>query len=174
MEVVQSQWQDTIDEALRIVYSAHHRLVTSLFPEAERPLNLEELRRGRLGHDLAQLASLASGELRESREQVNERIDSVLQPLFWAPMADDYQVPRSFWETDLGRMISMAKYRAYDPSELLSIGAAAQKLHVTRPTIYRWMDDKHLDYVRDDMSGRTFVVLQDVEMLMETQGPEYD
>ena len=116
---------------------------------------------------------LASGDLREPREQVNERIDSVLQLLFWAPMAEDYQVPRSFWETELGRMISMAKYRAYEPTELVSIGQAALRLKVTRPTVYRWMDEKHLDYVRDDMSGRTFVVLEDVEQLID-QGSSYD
>jgi len=84
-------------------------------------------------------------------------------------------VPRSFWETDLGRMISMAKFRAYEPTELVSIGSAAQQLGVTRPTIYRWMDDRTLGYVRDEMSGRTFVVRADVENLrrsMETMGSE--
>lgn len=169
-EVEQPRWQETIDNALRVVYSHHHRLVTSLFPEAERPLNMEELRQGRLGRDLARLAALARGELREPRDQVIERIDSVLQLLFWPPMAEDYSVPRSFWESELGRMISMAKYRAYEPSELVSIGAAAQKLGVTRPTIYRWMDDKHLGYVRDEMSGRTFVVQEDVESMLNSQG----
>lgn len=167
MEVVVAQWQETIDNALRVVYSHHHRLVTSLFPGSERPMNIEELRQGRLGRDLTRLAQLATGDLREPREQVNERIDSVLQLLFWPPMAEDYTVPRSFWETDLGRMISQAKFRAYEPAELLSIGQAAQRLEVTRPTIYRWMDDKHLDYVRDEMSGRTYVVLQDVEALAD-------
>jgi hypothetical protein len=36
---------------------------------------------------------------------------------------------------------------------------------VTRPTIYRWMDDRTLNYVRDDMSGRTFVVRRDIDNL---------
>ena len=75
--------------------------------------------------------------------------------LFWPAAAEDYTVPRSFWDTDLGRMLALAKYRAYDPTELVSIGSAAQQLGVTRPTIYRWMDDRTLNYVRDDMSGRT-------------------
>jgi len=165
VEVGDAVWQQTIDDALRVVYSHHHRLVTSLYPELERPLSIDELRAGRLGRDLSRLAALARGELREARSQVIERIDSVLQLLFWAPMSDDYQVPRSFWETDLGRMISMAKFRAYEPAELISIGHAAQRLGVTRPTIYRWMDDRHLGYVRDEMSGRTFVVVEDVEQL---------
>ncbi len=170
VEVERIDFQTTVDEALKIVYSHHHRLVTRLFPEAERPLNIEALRAGPLGRDLGRLAALARGEIREARDTVLERIDSVLQLLFWPPMADDYTVPRSFWETDLGRMISMAKFRAYEPSELVSIGHAAQKLGVTRPTIYRWMDEKHLGYVRDEMSGRTFVVQQDVETLLREAG----
>ena len=168
VEAGDSVWQQTIDDALRVVYSHHHRLVVSLYPEADRQLSVEALRDSRLGRDLGRLAALARGELRETRETVNERIDSVLQLLFWAPMAENYQVPRGFWETDLGRMISMAKFRAYEPTELISIGHAAQRLGVTRPTIYRWMDDRHLDYVRDEMSGRTFVVVEDVEALALT------
>jgi excisionase family DNA binding protein len=54
-----------------------------------------------------------------------------------------------------------------DASELMSIGSAAQRLGVTRPTIYRWMDDHTLNYVRDEMSGRTFVFRQDVDLLHE-------
>ena len=62
-------------------------------------------------------------------------------------------------------MMALAKYRAFEPSELVSIGNAAQQLGVTRPTIYRWMDDRTLNYVRDDMSGRTFVVRRDIDNL---------
>jgi ABC-type ATPase with predicted acetyltransferase domain len=36
---------------------------------------------------------------------------------------------------------------------------------VTRPTIYRWMDERTLNYVVDDMTGRTFVVRRDIENL---------
>jgi excisionase family DNA binding protein len=64
----------------------------------------------------------------------------------------------------------MAKFRAYEPGELVSIGNAAQQLGVTRPTIYRWMDDRRLNYVRDDMSGRTFVVRRDIEYLKQVEG----
>ena len=166
VEGERTDYQNVIDEALRIVYSHHHRLVSRLFPEAERPLDMETLRRGPLGTDLLRLAQLARGEIREPKDRVLEAIDSVLQLLFWPPMAEDYTVPRSFWETPLGRMLSMAKYRAYEPSELVSIGAAAQRLGVTRPTISRWMDERHLGYVRDEMSGRTFVVQRDVESLL--------
>jgi excisionase family DNA binding protein len=65
-------------------------------------------------------------------------------------------------------MLALAKYRAYDPAELVSIGNAAQQLGVTRPTIYRWMDERILNYVRDDMSGRTFVVRRDVDNFKRT------
>jgi excisionase family DNA binding protein len=158
-------YQDTIDNALRLVYTQHHRLMSRLHPAAVQALNINELREGPLGSDLSRLAALARGEVREAKGRVLEAIESVLQILFWPPYADDYTVPRSFWETDLGRMISMAKFRAYEPAELVSIGNAAQQLGVTRPTIYRWMDDRTLGYVRDEMSGRTFVVREDVEGL---------
>jgi excisionase family DNA binding protein len=170
VEGERTDYQDVIDEALRVVYSHHHRMVTKLFPDAARPMNMDALRSGPLGSDLGRLAQLARGEARESKDTVLEAIESILQILFWPPMAEDYSVPRSFWETPLGRMLSMAKYRAYEPSELVSIGTAAQRLGVTRPTIYRWMDERHLGYVRDEMSGRTFVVQRDVEaMLTEAQ-----
>jgi excisionase family DNA binding protein len=162
-------YQDVIDEALTIVHSHHHRLVSRLFPEAQRPLDMGQLRAGPLGRDLKLLAALARAEMREPKDAVIERIDTVLQLLFWPPMAEDYTVPRAFWETRLGRMLSMAKYRAHQPSELVSIGSAAQKLGVTRPTVYRWMDERKLGYVRDEVSGRTFVVQRDVEVMMQEQ-----
>lgn len=75
VEVERIDFQTTVDEALKIVYSHHHRLVTRLFPEAERPLNMEALRSGPLGRDLGRLAALARGEIREVRDTVLERID---------------------------------------------------------------------------------------------------
>ena len=46
-------------------------------------------------------------------------------------------------------------------------GEAADYLDVGEPTIYRWMDDRTLGYVRDEMSGRTFVVRRDIESLRQ-------
>ncbi len=174
MDVEKLNYQETIDNALRLIYTQHHRLMTRLFPDAVQPLTIDQLRSGPLGRDLARLAALARGEVREAKERVVEAIDSVQQILFWPPGAEDYTVPRSFWETDLGRMLSMAKFRAYEPAELVSIGNAAQQLGVTRPTIYRWMDDRTLGYVRDEMSGRTFVVRRDVENLRQDVMPHED
>lgn len=165
VELDRQSYQDTIDNALRLIYTQHHRLMTRMYPDAVQALGIDQLREGPLGKDLGRLGALARGEVREAKDRVLEAIDSVLQILFWPPGSEDYTVPRSFWETDLGRMISMAKFRAYEPTELVSIGNAAQQLGVTRPTIYRWMDDRTLGYVRDEMSGRTFVVRQDVESL---------
>ena len=165
MEAEQPDYQEVIDQALDLVYSHHHRLVSQLPPPAFQSLTREQLRQGPLGRDLQRLADLARGEAREPKERVLSAIDSVVQLLFWPAAADDYTVPRSFWDTDLGRMMALAKYRAYDASELVSIGNAAQQLGVTRPTIYRWMDDRTLNYVRDDMSGRTFVVRRDIDAL---------
>ena len=126
-------------------------------------MTLEQLRSGPLGETLSRLAAVARGPAREATEDVLDAIDGVLQLLFWPAAADDYSVPRNFWDSDLGRMMARAKYRAFQPNELVSIGTAAQQLGVTRPTIYRWMDDRTLNYVRDDMSGRTFVVRKDIE-----------
>jgi excisionase family DNA binding protein len=60
-------------------------------------------------------------------------------------------------------MMALAKYRAYEPHKLVSIIVAADTLSVTRPTIYRWMDDRRLNYVKDEISGRTFIVRRDIE-----------
>lgn len=165
MESEPRDFQSVIDQALQLVYSHQHRLTSQLYPAAIQPLTLDQLRSGPLGQDLGRLGRLARGLSRESKESVLEAIESVLQLLFWPAAADDYTVPRSFWDTDLGRMMALAKYRAFEPTELVSIGNAAQQLGVTRPTIYRWMDDRTLNYVRDDMSGRTFVVRRDIENL---------
>jgi excisionase family DNA binding protein len=158
-------YQEVIDQALQLVYSHHHRLINQLYPAAFQPLTLDQLRSGPLGKDLQRLAMLAKGQIREPKEQVLNAIEAIVQLLFWPAAADDYTVPRSFWDTELGRMLALAKFRAFEPSELVSIGNAAQQLNVTRPTIYRWMDDRTLNYVRDDMSGRTFVVRRDIENL---------
>jgi excisionase family DNA binding protein len=165
VEAEQPDYQEVVDQALQLVYSHHHRLMTQLNPAALTSLTLDQLRSGPLGQDLMRLAELARGQRRENKEDVLTAIESVLQVLFWPIAAEDYTVPRSFWDTDLGRMLALAKYRAYEPAELVSIGTAAQQLGVTRPTIYRWMDDRTLNYVRDDMSGRTFVVRRDIDHL---------
>ncbi len=162
---VPDDYRGIIDEALQLVYSQHYRIISRLYPSAMARITLEQLREGPLGEDLSRLARIASGAERAGRDEVLGAIDSVLQLLFWPVGAETYTVPRSFWEQPLGKMLSLAKLRSYEPTELISIGAAANVLKVTRPTIYRWMDDKALDYVRDDMSGRTFVVKHDVEAI---------
>lgn len=165
VQAVPEGYQTVIDEALQLVYSQHYRIISRLYPSAMTRISLEELRQGPLGEDLARLALIATAEVRAKRDEVLGAIDSVLQLLFWPVGADSYTVPRSFWEQPLGKMLSLAKLRAFEQQDLLSIGQAANVLNVTRPTIYRWMDDKSLDYVRDDMSGRTFVVRNDVEAM---------
>ena len=155
--------QETIDSTLRLVYSQLHRYSVKLFGKGPDTVSAESLREGPLGQDLYHLARISRGEIQANQDEVFRAVNSVLELLFWPAGEDDYQVPRSFWEEPLGKMLSQAKLRAVDPSELMSIGSAAQVLGVTRPTIYRWMDDRTLNYVRDEMSGRTFVFRQDVE-----------
>ena len=165
VESVPREHHDVIDQALRLVYTHHHRLISRLYPSAFKPLSLEQLREGPLGTDLQRLSLLANGKAKEAKDEVLLAIDSILQLLFWPAGADDYMVPRSFWETPLGRLLAQAKLQAFDRSELVSIGNAAQQLGVTRPTIYRWMDERTLNYVVDDMTGRTFVVRRDIDNL---------
>jgi hypothetical protein len=163
MESQARDYQEVIDQALGLVYSHHNRLVTRLAPDSFVPLDIEDLREGPLGRDLHRLSNLARGQTREEKELVLRAIEDVLQLLFWPAAADEYTVPRSFWDTELGRMMALAKFRAYEPHELVSIGVAAGTLAVTRPTIYRWMDDRRLNYVKDEISGRTFIVRRDIE-----------
>lgn len=89
----------------------------------------------------------------------------MLQLLFWPVGAEFYTVPRSFWEQPLGQMLALAKLRSLNPDDLVSIGQAANLLGVSRAVIYRWVDERALDWVRDDASGRNFVIREDVEAL---------
>jgi excisionase family DNA binding protein len=88
-----------------------------------------------------------------------------LQCLFWPTAATDFVVPREFWDTDLGKMLNQAKLRAYSRADLISVAEAKQLLGVTGSTVYRWMDDRTLGWVRDDANGRTWVVRRDVEVI---------
>ena len=157
--------QAVIDQALLLVADQQRQLLALLAPDgaAGRVPPLAELRQSRFGQDLQRLAAIGDGQLREPRERVLVAIETVVQLLFWPPAADDYAVPRSFWDTELGRLLARAKYRAFAPAELVGITDAAQRLGVSRPTIYRWLDDRALDSVRDELSGRTFALRRDVE-----------
>ncbi len=163
-----NEYQAIVDEALQLIYSQVYRLLSRLYPPAVPPLSLEHLREGPLGDDLRRLVQVAVGTLRPEREEVLGAIASILQLLFWPVGAEFYVIPRSFWETPLGKVLSLAKLRAFESNELISIGEAANALGVTRRTIYRLMNEGVLDWVRDDRngSGRTFfVVREDVEAL---------
>lgn len=159
------EYQAIVDEALQLVYSMHHRILSRLYPHAVPIISLQELRQGPLGEDMARLALIAAGVMRAGRNEVLGAIDAVLQLLFWPVGSETYIVPRSFWEQPLGKLLALAKLRCFSPGDLMSVGEAASILNVTRPTIFRWMDDKSLDYVRDDMTGRTFIVREDVEAM---------
>jgi excisionase family DNA binding protein len=162
---VEIQDSQAIDKALVQVYEQHRRLLSRLDNDAVPALTLEDLRVGPLGHDLQRLAAYAQGQVSEPGNLVLAAVDSVLQVLYWPAAALDYTVPRVFWDTDLGRMLNRARLRAYKPNELVSIDDAARTFGVTTPTIYRWMDDRVLGWVRDDENGRTWVVRRDIDNL---------
>lgn len=170
-QVLDASDQSIIDQALQLVAADAQRLSTHLRLAAILPLSPQALRDGPLGRDLTRLALVAHGRQRESPESVLTAVEAILHYLFWPAGAEEYAVPRSFWQSDLGQLLARAKLRAFEPHDLLSIGEAARRLGVTRPTIYRWMDDRVLDSVRDETSGRTFVVRRDVERLGTSGAP---
>ena len=159
--------QVLIDQALQLIATDACRLEDQLRPTNRPDPSLEHLRIGPLGQDLRRLALVAEGHGHESPEQVRIAIEAVLEVLFWPAGAEDYTVPRSFWETDLGRLLARAKYQTFAVTDLIGIGVAADQLGVTRPTIYRWMDDHSIDYVHDAASRRTYVVRVGMSELLD-------
>jgi excisionase family DNA binding protein len=159
------RYREAIDTTLLKVYRHDRRLLDLVDPGGARELTLEELREGPLGRDLRLLADYAQRHVYADRRLVPLAVDSVLQVLFWPVAADDYVVPRSFWDTDLGQMLGRAKLHSYRPDELVSVDEAVRLLGVTAPTLYRWMDDRTLGYVRDDANGRTWIVRRDIDRL---------
>jgi hypothetical protein len=150
--------QSIIDQTLRLVRSDVTRLESRLCPETQSVPTLAELRAGPLGRDLVRLASVAEGRITLPRDEVFAAVEAVLQLLFWPAGADEYTVPRTFWETDLGRLLARAKYHACTEVDLIGIGVAATRFGVSRPTIYRWIADSWLESVYEPVSGRTFVI----------------
>lgn len=159
--------QLVIDQALQLIAIDARRLEDRLRPTDQPGPSLEQLRASPLGHDLRRLALVAEGREHESHEQVRTAIEAVLQLLFWPAGADQYTVPRSFWETDLGHLLARAKYQTFAASDLVGIGVAADRFGVTRPTVYRWMEDRSLDSVRDAVSGRTYIVRIGINALQD-------
>ena len=158
-----------IDQFLQLVASESRRLEYHLVgAPTVADTSLTQFRAGPLGQSLIHLACVATGQEQSPQEHVIAAIDTVLEVLFWPAGSDDYSVPRAFWETDLGRLLARAKFRAFQAGDLVGIGMAAQQLGVSRPTVYRWMDDRLLDYVHDEISGRSFVLRHGVERLKQT------
>jgi hypothetical protein len=150
--------QAVIDQTLRLLRGDVRRLESRLRPEAHSLHEVAELRAGPLGRELARLAAIAEGRITLPRDEVFAAVEAVLQLLFWPAGADEYAVPRAFWETDLGRLLARAKYHACTEVDLIGIGVAAKRFGVSRPTIYRWIADSWLESVYEPVSGRTFVV----------------
>ena len=166
------EYRAAIDEALQLVYSQAYRLAAHLSHTAPPHLTLEQVRHGQLGEDLLHLARVAAGQVAAERADVLAAIDEVLALLFVPAAGERPVVERRFWEDQpLGRMLAQAKYRTFEQRELVSLGEAAQALRVTRPTIYRWIEEGRLDSTRDALSGRTFVALADVEALRRAPPP---
>ena len=152
-----------IDQTLRLIHSQLHRYHRRLTGEVPDAVSVEQLRSGPLGQDLLRLAEIARGEERVPADQVFQSVRAILDLLFWPAGADVYEVQHPFWTEPLGKMLSQAKWRSVDHAELMSISAAADKLGVARPTIYRWMYAGSVESVRDDTSDRFYVMRRDID-----------
>ncbi len=158
-----TDYEPIIDQTLRVIHSQLHRYHRHLTGAAPDAVSVEQLRSGPLGQDLQRLARIARGEERVPAEQVFQSVRAVLDLLLWPAGADTYEVQHPFWTEPLGKMLSQAKWRSVDRDELMSIGAAADRLGVARPTIYRWMYAGAVESVRDDTSDRFYVMRRDID-----------
>jgi hypothetical protein len=161
--------QRVIDETLRSLYRRAHLHLTRL-GQTSPPVSTTQLRESPLGEDLHWLARVARGEGPADQEEVFRAMDSILDLLSWPAGEDRNEVPRAFWSTPLGKMLAEARRRVIDKDDLMRVGDAAAALHVTRPTIYRWLEDQTLDIVLEEASGRTFVLRDQVGRLKSAQG----
>lgn len=158
-------YEPVIEQTLRLVHSQLHRYQRQLTGTIPDTVSVDQLRDGPLGQDLARLAKIARGEERAAADEVFQSVRAVLDLLFWPAGADTYEVDHPFWKEPLGRMLSQAKWRSIEHSDLMSIGAAADKLGVARPTIYRWMYAGTIESVRDDTSDRFYVLRRDIDQV---------
>lgn len=159
------EYQTVVEEGLQLLYAHHYRVIFRLYPSAMVRISLDDLRSGPVGQDLARLAQIAAGVVTAPADEVRSAIDSILQLFFWPLGTASYSIPRDFWHHHLGQMLSLAKLRSFQAEELISVAEAAKRLGVTRRTIYRWLDDRSLDWVHDTGSGRVLVVRADVEAM---------
>jgi len=157
--------QAVIDQALQLIYSQCYRLAGRLAPDALRPFTLDELRASPIGQDLARLAEVARGQRQEPAGEVLTAIQAILDTLFWPTATEDYVVPKTFWETELGTLLARAKRRALEAEGLLEAGEAAARLGVSRAMILRWIDDGSLAGVQDKESGWTLVSRRAIERM---------
>jgi len=159
-------FRDMIDKVLRLNYSQEYRYQLKLTGQQPVPPTIEDLRDGPLGRDLTLLSQIARSQIERSPDEVFALVDSILELLFWPPGTDYYTVPSGFWDEPLGKLLSVAIFQSMEADELISVGEVASLLGVTRPSVYRWLDERILRAVRDPISNRMLVVRSDVNALI--------
>lgn len=158
---------DIIDKTLRLNYLQEYRYQLKLTGQQPAPPTIEELRGGPLGYDLALLSRIARDEVERSSDEVFALVDSVLELLFWPPGIDYYTVPSGFWDEPLGKLLSVAIFHSMEADDLITIGETASQLGVTRPSVYRWLDERILRAVRNPITDLVLVVRSDVDALVD-------
>ncbi len=77
------EYRGLVDEALQLIYSQHHRIISRLYPAATIRVSVDQLRDGPLNEHLSRLAHIAGGAMTAGKEQVRNAITAVLQlPLY--------------------------------------------------------------------------------------------
>ena len=98
--------------------------------------NPEALRRGSLGHNLLIIAAYADGKWFIGQEDVEESMKLVYQTLFGNSLTDDYTLPPTFSNTELGKLFDEADTRKYDIGELISTREACTLLGISRQSLH--------------------------------------
>ena len=96
-----------IDDALQLVYSQHHRIISRLYPAAMPRVSLEQLREGPLGEDLSRLAHIAMGAMRAGRTSLRG-FDATLQMSLTTSLSwKSWDIWRLFVPKDLGQKCAL-------------------------------------------------------------------
>jgi len=97
--------------------------------------------------ELAEIARAAVGELERNDYNVgiiNETIQSLCERLFAVPGLDySYDIPVSFWSTELGQIVAMARLWQMG-DELITLTEAAKILNIKLPSIKSKVDKGQL------------------------------
>lgn len=128
-----------------------------------------------IGQTLADIARAAAGEMEDDEEGWNrgvtyEAIQSLMEMLFAPPgLGAAYDIPRRFWETDLGWMVLQA-FMWTRQDKLLTATEAAERLGISLPAISQAVARGSLTGYRDPAENNPTKNLRLSEREVEAYG----